>query len=97
MSDEERWRWAYEPDADHVVAGLPEHVIERVERIAGDLVDLAEAGIDVTDIGDGPTPGAPGGVREVPLHGTDGYLYMLPLPRLRLIAMTKVIPPFADL
>lgn len=93
---EDVWRWEWEPDFDHVAKGLPEHVIVEVERIAGQLVDLAVMGIDVTDIGKGPRPGVPGGVRRLPVL-TDGFMLALPAPRLKLIAVTYVCPPFADL
>lgn len=79
------WQWQYEPDEQHVAGGLPGHVVAAVERLAGELVQLAEVGVDITDIGEGPRRGHPGGVRR------------LPLPRLRLIAVTRIIPPFADL
>jgi hypothetical protein len=49
--------------------------------------------VDVTDIGEGPRRGVPGGVRRIPLLA-DGWFYALPVPRLRLIAITRVIPPF---
>lgn len=52
--------------------------------------------LDVTDLGQGPRKGVPGGVRRIPLL-VDGWFYALPLPRLRLIAITRVIPPFSDL
>lgn len=96
MTDENGWHWEYEPDYEHVARGLPEGVVAEVERLAGQVVDLAEMGIDVTDIGEGPRPGVPGGVRRLPVLN-DGFMLVLPLPRLRLIAVTYVCPPFADL
>ncbi|WP_307847613.1 hypothetical protein [Streptomyces sp. F63] len=54
MSDRDDWRWEYDPDAEHVVAGLPPQVVAEVERLAGEMVALAEVGIDVTDLGEGP-------------------------------------------
>ncbi|GAA1898840.1 hypothetical protein GCM10009716_05840 [Streptomyces sodiiphilus] len=96
MSHDSPRRWEYEPDADHVIAGLPAHVVAEVERLAGELVALAEVGIDVTDIGEGPRRGVPGGVRRLPVL-RDGWLYALALPRLRLIVITRVVPPFTDL
>ncbi|MEV4190913.1 hypothetical protein [Streptomyces toxytricini] len=90
------WRWEYDPDAEHVVKGLPHHVITEVERMADELVALAEVGVDVTDIGEGARRGVPGGLRRIPLLA-DGWFYALPLPRLRLIALVRVIPPYADL
>lgn len=96
MSDQEVWRWEYDPDAGHVVAGLPEYLVTEVERLAGEMVALAEVGVDVTELGTGPRRGVPGGVRRIPLLA-DGWFYALPLPRLRLIAVTRVVPPFTDL
>ncbi|WP_134029379.1 hypothetical protein [Streptomyces bluensis] len=93
MGDEEARRWEYDPDAEHVAAGFPQHIVEEVERLASELVALAEVGVDVTDIGEGPRRGVPGGVRRIPLL-SDGWFYALPVPRLRLIAITRIIPPF---
>ncbi|GAA0340937.1 hypothetical protein [Streptomyces blastmyceticus] len=92
MSDKE-WRWAYDPNRAHVITGLPEAVVTQVEKIAGDLVDLGELGIDVTDIGEGPSHGGPGGMRRLPLS-PDGFVYALPLPGRKLVVITRVIPPF---
>ena len=94
MSD--AWRWEYAPDEAHVVAGLPGPVVSEVERIANELVDLATLGIDVTDLGQGPQRGAPGGLRRLGIGG-DGWLYFLAMPRLRFIVITRVIPPYEDL
>jgi len=96
VSDQDEWRWEYEPDAEHVIAGFPQHIVTEVERLAGELVELAKVGVDITDIGEGPRRGEPGGVRRLPLLA-DGWFYALPLPRLRLVAITRVIPPFTDL
>lgn len=96
MSDQNEWRWEYEPDAEHVIAGFPQHIVAEVERLAGELVELAKVGVDITDIGEGPRHGQPGGVRRLPLLA-DGWFYALPLPRLCLVAITRVIPPFTDL
>lgn len=78
------------------MSGLPPQVVTEVERLAGEMVALAEVGVDVTDLGQGPRRGVPGGVRRIPLL-VDGWFYALTLPRLRLIAITRVIPPFSDL
>ncbi len=64
--------------------------------VSREIVALAEVGVDVTDLGQGQRRGVPGGVRRIPLL-VDGWFYALPLPRLRLIAITRVIPPFSDL
>lgn len=51
------WRWEYDPDHAHVAGGIPSHVVAEVERLVGQLVDLAGTGVDVSDIGNGPRPG----------------------------------------
>ncbi|MEV7728824.1 hypothetical protein AB0P15_29410 [Streptomyces sp. NPDC087917] len=91
-----RWRWEYDRDSEYVVKGLPPHVIAEVERLAGELVSLAEVGVDVSDIGEGARRGVSGGLRRIPLL-SNGWFYALPLPRLRLIALVRVIPPYAEL
>jgi hypothetical protein len=96
MGDEEAWRWEYDPDAEHVAHGFPQHIVDEVEPLAAELVALAEVGVDVTDIGEGPRRGVPGGVRRIPLL-SDGWFYALPVPRLHLIAITRIIPPFDNL
>ncbi|MEW2418051.1 hypothetical protein AB0953_30715 [Streptomyces sp. NPDC046866] len=90
------WRWEYDPNADEVLKGLPAHVTAEVERLADELVALADVCVDVTDIGEGGRKGVPGGLRRIPLLD-DGWFYALPLPRLRLIAIVRVIPPYTDL
>ncbi|MFI5868056.1 hypothetical protein [Streptomyces sp. NPDC051546] len=90
------WRWEYDPDAEHVIKGLPAHVVVEVERLADELVTLADVGVDVTDIGHGARQGVPGGLRRIPLL-SDGWFYTLPLPRLRLIALIRVVPSYTDL
>ncbi|WP_308103136.1 hypothetical protein [Streptomyces sichuanensis] len=81
--------------AEHVVTGLSDRFVTEVERLASELVTLAEVGVDVTDIGEGSHRGVPGGLRRVPLLA-DGWFYVLPLSRCRLIAVTRVVPPFTD-
>ncbi|MER6145349.1 hypothetical protein ABT174_35890 [Streptomyces sparsogenes] len=78
------------------MSGLPPQVAAEVERLAGEIVALAEVGVDVTDPGQGAQQGVPGGVRRIPLL-VDGWFCALSLPRLHLIAITRVIPPFSDL
>ncbi|MFE3764281.1 hypothetical protein ACFXPI_21280 [Streptomyces sp. NPDC059104] len=90
------WRWEYDPDAEHVVKGLPGHVITEVERLAAELVALGDVGVDVTEIGEGARRGVHGGLRRIPLL-SDGWFYALPLPRLHLVAIVRVIPPYTDL
>lgn len=65
MGDEDAWHWEYDPDAEHVAVGFPQHIVDEVERLAAELVALAEVGVDVTDIGEGPRRGVPGGAGRV--------------------------------
>ncbi|WP_432253055.1 hypothetical protein [Streptomyces sp. HNM1019] len=51
------WRWECDPDHAHVAGGIPAHVVTEVERLAGQLVDLADMGVDVSDYGNGPRAG----------------------------------------
>ncbi|MZE78481.1 hypothetical protein [Streptomyces xinghaiensis] len=48
MSD--AWVWEYDPDAEHVVGGLPAHVVTEVERLARELAVL---GRDAGEVGEG--------------------------------------------
>ncbi|MDW6061027.1 hypothetical protein SAZ11_27185 [Streptomyces sp. FXJ1.4098] len=45
MSD--TWTWDYDPDAEHVVGGLPHEVVAEVERLAEQLTVLGRDAIDV--------------------------------------------------
>ncbi|MFE0191943.1 hypothetical protein [Streptomyces sp. NPDC058989] len=83
------WRWEYDPDHHHVVGGIPVHVVAEVERLAGQLVDLARTGVDVSDFGNGPRPG---GLRRMDAAG--GWFYFLVAPRHQLIIVVRVVPPF---
>ncbi|MEW1900289.1 hypothetical protein ACFQ9J_31305 [Streptomyces sp. NPDC056529] len=88
----ERWRWEYDPDAAHVAGGVPAPVVAEVERLTSQLVDLAEMGVDVGDLGEGPKPG---GLRRMDAAG--GWFYFLAAPRARLIVVVRIIPPFDSL
>ncbi|WP_330332287.1 hypothetical protein OHS33_22985 [Streptomyces sp. NBC_00536] len=83
------WRWEYDPDRAHVTGGLPAHVIAEVERLVGQLVDLAGMGIDVGELGIGPHPG---GLRQ--MDAADGWFYFLAAPRKELIVVVRIVPPF---
>ncbi|MER7689921.1 MULTISPECIES: hypothetical protein [Streptomyces] len=83
------WHWEYDPDHDHVAGGLPARVVAEVERLAGQLVDLASTGIDVSDLGNGPRPG---GLRRMDAAG--GWFYFLVAPREPLIIIVRIVPPF---
>lgn len=80
MSDE--WYWCYDPDADHVVGGLPEPVVHEVERLARELVVL---GGDSVHAGEGRA------LRELVFGGGSGILLFTPYPRGRMILITKVL------
>ncbi|MER6839579.1 hypothetical protein [Streptomyces platensis] len=83
------WPWEYDPDPEHVAGGIPGHVVTEVERLAGQLVDLARTGIDVSDFGNGPRPG---GLRRMDAAG--GWFYFLVAPRAPLIIIVRIVPPF---
>ncbi|MBO8203270.1 hypothetical protein JW613_34060 [Streptomyces smyrnaeus] len=86
------WRWEYDPDHAHVAGGTPAHVVTEVERLAGELTDLAGMGIDVSDFGNGPRPG---GLRR--MDAADGWFYFLVSPRDHLIVIVRIMPPFLDI
>ncbi|MGP3971854.1 hypothetical protein [Streptomyces sp. 6N223] len=88
----EAWRWEYDPDRDHVAGGIPARMASEVERLVAQLVELADMGIDVTDMGDGPRPG---GLRRMDAAG--GWFYFLASPRDRLIIVVRIIPPLESL
>ncbi|WP_368041452.1 hypothetical protein [Streptomyces lydicus] len=60
-----------------------------MERLVGQLVDLASTGIDVSDFGNGPRPG---GLRRMDAAG--GWFYFLVAPRTPLIIVVRIVPPF---
>lgn len=86
------WRWEYDPDHAHVAGGLPPEVVTEVERLAGQLVDLADMGVHLDEIGNGPQPG---GLRRMDAAG--GWFYFLAAPRARLIIVVRIVPPFEAL
>ncbi|MFH8365933.1 hypothetical protein [Streptomyces sp. NPDC018031] len=86
------WRWEYDPDHAHVAGGIPAHVVTEVERLAGQLADLAGMGVDVSDSGNGPRPG---GLRRMDAAG--GWFFFLVAPRERLIVIVRIMPPFQSL
>lgn len=83
MSD--AWTWDYDPDAEHVVGGLPVEVTSEVERLAEQLVVL---GPDAAQVGRGNLHG--GGLRTLDIFGGRGFFLFLSLDRLRLIVITRV-------
>jgi hypothetical protein len=74
VSDE--WRWEYDPDAEHVIGGLPAEAVAEVERIAASLAVL---GRDAAGVGRGPAHG--GGLRSVDLPAGQGFLLFMSHPR----------------
>nr|BFE29387.1 hypothetical protein GCM10010200_016380 [Actinomadura rugatobispora] len=90
MSDQ--WAWEYSPDHSHVAGGIPAAVIKEVERLADQLVELADVGVDVSELGEGPHAG---GLRR--MNAANGWFYFLASPHDRLIIIVRIIPPFADL
>lgn len=83
MSD---WSWHYNPDAAHVVAGLPVEVIAEVERLAEQLTIL---GFDAAAAGRGPAHG--GGLRTLDLFGGRGYFMYLAPERAREISVVRIV------
>ncbi|MGS2588366.1 hypothetical protein [Streptomyces hebeiensis] len=75
-----------------MAGGIPDSVVAEVERLAGQLVDLADIEADVTELGEGPRPG---GLRRMDAAG--GWFYFLAGPRARLIVVVRIIPPFESL
>ncbi len=61
------WTWDYDPDADHVVGGLPREVVAEVERLAEQLTVL---GRDAVGVGRGNPHG--GGQRTQDIFGGAG-------------------------
>ncbi|MFF0691438.1 hypothetical protein ACFYU4_02280 [Streptomyces tendae] len=72
-----------------MAGGIPAHVVAEVERLTGQLVDLASTGVDISDLGNGPRPG---GLRRMDAAG--GWFYFLVAPREALIIAVRIIPPF---
>ncbi|MGW0391110.1 hypothetical protein ACWDYJ_09445 [Streptomyces sp. NPDC003042] len=62
MSD--AWAWHDNPDAEHVIGGLPTEVVAEVERLAEQLAIL---GRDAREVGRGPLEG--GGLRTLDIFG----------------------------
>ncbi|WP_030378897.1 MULTISPECIES: hypothetical protein [unclassified Streptomyces] len=83
------WRWEYDPDLAHVTGGVPAYVVAEVERLTGQLVELAATGVDVSDLGSGPRPA---GLRRMDAAG--GWFYFLVAPRDPLIVVVRIVPPF---
>lgn len=67
-----------DPDAEHVVSGLPPQVVTEVERLAGEMVALAEVGVDVTDLGEGPRRGVQAEYGAFPCSSTAGAITLGP-------------------
>ncbi|MEV0615114.1 hypothetical protein AB0I81_17440 [Nonomuraea sp. NPDC050404] len=79
------WTWEYDPDDEHVAAGLPIMVIAEVERLAGQLAIL---GRDAAGAGRGPLYG--GGLRTLDLFGGRGFLHFIVADHLRLVLIVRI-------
>ncbi|MFD0382700.1 hypothetical protein ACFQ2B_10940 [Streptomyces stramineus] len=64
-------------------------MVAEVERLAGQLVELAATGVDIADFGSGPRPG---GLRR--MNAAEGWFYFLVAPRRSLIVVVRIVPPF---
>ncbi|MFF4530419.1 hypothetical protein ACFY1P_14190 [Streptomyces sp. NPDC001407] len=80
------WTWEYDPDAEHVIGGLPPEAVNEVARIADSLAVL---GRDTTHVGRGPAHG--GGLRSVDLAEGRGFLLFMADARAQLIVVVRVI------
>ncbi|MFI1849601.1 MULTISPECIES: hypothetical protein [Streptomyces] len=67
-------------------------MVTEVERLAGQLTDLAGMGVDVGDFGNGPRPG---GLRRMDAAG--GWFFFLVAPQDQLIVVVRIMPPFQNL
>ncbi|MET8182307.1 hypothetical protein [Streptomyces sp. NPDC005336] len=63
-----------------------------VECLVGQLVEPADTGVDITDLGNGPRPG---GLRSMDAAG--GWFLFLPNPRDQLIIVVRIMPPYEEL
>ena len=86
------WRWEYDPDGAHVTGGVPAEIVAEVERLAAQLTELADMGVDIGDMGNGPRTG---GLRRMDAAG--GWFYFLASPRDHLIIVVRIVPPFDQL
>jgi hypothetical protein len=86
------WTWEYDPDQQSVTGGLPVGVVTEVERLVAQLAELADTGVDITDLGHGPRTG---GLRRMDAAG--GWFHFLAAPRHRLIIIVRIVPPLDEL
>ncbi|MET8676184.1 hypothetical protein ABZW18_00920 [Streptomyces sp. NPDC004647] len=85
------WTWRYDPEQQHVTGRLPAGVVTEVERLVAQLVELADSGVDITDLGNGPRHG---GLRRMEAAG--GWFHFLVAPRHRLIIIVRIVPPLDE-
>ncbi|MEU7169047.1 hypothetical protein AB0A70_31090 [Streptomyces morookaense] len=90
MSD--AWRWEYDPDEMHVTDGIPVSVIAEVERLADQLTELADMGVNIGELGMGPRPG---GLRH--MNAAGGWFHYLASPRDRIMVVVRIVPPIQSL
>jgi hypothetical protein len=84
-----RWAWEYAFHAEDEI-GYPKSVRDEVKAVADQIVELANLGVDPSELGD-PTPGT---ARRHTLP-SGGWFETQALPRLRprLLAVVLVVPP----
>ncbi len=71
---------------------MPDEIVTEVERLATQLTELADMGVDISDMGNGPRSG---GLRRMDAAG--GWFYFLASPRDCLIIVVRIVPPFDHL
>jgi hypothetical protein len=82
-------RWEYDPDGAHVTGGVPAEIVAEVERLATQLTEPADVGVDISDTGNGPRTG---GLRRMDAAG--GWFSFLASPGDRPIIVVRIVPPF---
>lgn len=80
------WTWHYNPDAEHVTAGLPDVVVGEVERLAEQLTVL---GHDAAAAGRGPAHG--GGLRTLDIFGGRGFFMYLAPERMCEVFIVRIV------
>ncbi|QBI53390.1 hypothetical protein [Streptomonospora litoralis] len=86
MSD--AWTWHFNPDFDHVAAGLPLEVVSEVERLAEQLAVLGDT---AAAAGRGSSHGD--GLRTLDIFGGRGFFVYIAMDRMRMIFIVRVVWP----
>ncbi|MGH3240851.1 MAG: hypothetical protein ACRDNL_10740 [Spirillospora sp.] len=93
-----RWSWEYNPDFAQVAGGLPPDVVKEVERLADQLVELGDMGVDLTDLNESRSRR---GLCQMKFtsggYASPGWFHFLPAEGIQLIAIVKIVPPFEAL